>query len=407
MGIANFNKWIRETYPDAIIKFDNIKYDCVYIDLNHILHCCLAGCDTFEQFSNKVCKRLESFINMLNSNKFVIAIDGPAPYPKLLLQRKRRCDNKVITNNNELTPYALTPGTVLIQKIESVVSQKINEMNEHNAFLKIKFETSFSNIDGEGEIKINKKIKEKEGIYNTVLVIGNDADIIVLSKARKIPNIYVYNNSTKVELIDVKKIIAVNNNDFVFISLMLGNDYLPKLCYTTYNTLWQACDTYHFLHKAIINYDFMQKKKYIRKKDCRTLFTFFCILNSLVKPTYAKFNINKYDKKHAKNYIDGLLWSLHLYLDATITKYDYVYNYSNSPTVANIMHYLITNIKKKYLVPISDVLPIDHKHYTIFTIPLSHINLIPKECHDIVNTISKKNLNINNSKDITYIRTLI
>lgn len=401
MGITNFNKWIKEMHPKAILDFNinnSLKYDCVYIDMNHILHYCLANCTTFEQFTNKICKRIDFFVNLLNTSKIVIVIDGPAPYPKLMLQRKRRKDDSnTIKTNIELSPYGLTPGTELITKIEKVITDKINEIKINNKYLNIQFETSFSNVPGEGEIKINKylcNIKTKQ----TVLIIGNDADITVLSMSKIIPNVYVYNNSKTIELIDVKKIKTRNVFDFILSSLLLGNDYLPKLLYTNYDHIWKTCEEFT-LYDSIINYENMIKNKCIEKYDLLSLFTFMYCLNKKVKPIYSKFTFKKYDEKHVKNYIDGILWSLYLYLNGECPKYDYIYQYDNSPTIPNILHYLLKITTHN--VPVSNILPIDHKIYTVFTLPYSYINLIPKEYHDIV-----KKININKKNDINSIRLM-
>lgn len=401
MGITNFNKWIKEMHPVAILDFNintSLKYDCVYIDMNHILHYCLANCTTFGQFADKICKRLDFFVNLLDTLKIVIVIDGPAPYPKLMLQRKRRKDNSdIIKTNIDLSPYGLTPGTTLIKKIEKVILNKLNEIKTNNKYLNIQFETSFSNVPGEGEIKINKylcDIKTKQ----TILIIGNDADITVLSMSKIIPDVYVYNNSKTIELINVKKIKTRNVFDFVFSSLLLGNDYLPKLLYTNYNHIWDTCEEYT-MYNSIINYENMVKNKYIEKYDILSLFTFMYFLNKKVKPSYSKFILKKYDEKHVKNYIDGILWSLYLYLDGNCSKYDYIYQYENSPTIPNIMHYLLKITKHN--VPVSNIIPIDHKIYTVFTLPYSYINLVPKEYHNIV-----KKINQDKEYDINSIRLL-
>jgi 5'-3' exonuclease len=400
MGITNFTKWIKDTYPTSISEFSpTIKYDCVLFDMNHILHCCLSGCSNMDELQVKIETRLNTYINMFNCNTFTFIIDGPASYAKLLLQRKRRKD---VNDISEYSTCNLTPGTELIQKIENMITLYLNKKKQQT-YLKLTFNTYFSDCPGEGEIKINTILSKSN--YKNAVIIGNDADIILIGLARtNIPNIHVYNNNIKnIEVIAVNNIVNSGNSNrynFIFISLLLGNDYLPKLLHADYNKLWYLYNSnMNLKENSFIDYENMIANRKISYNDYSGLYLFFSNLKSLYPAKYLKFDKKKYDKIMVKNYVDGLLWNLYLYIYGDYPSQNYIYTYKTSPSITSILYFLLNDINS-FDIPFSQIKPIPHNIYPVFTMPLG---LIPEKYKFLVSKINS-DMTV---KDIERIRCVL
>ena len=117
MGIHNFQKYLKTTYPSAHKESWLDKYDNLYIDLNYVLH---HICYVSNSRQDILLRTKDYLLNIIKYTKpqkrIVIVADGPAPLAKLILQRKRRLDKVDIFDNrpfNEDTHLEInfTPGT--------------------------------------------------------------------------------------------------------------------------------------------------------------------------------------------------------------------------------------------------------------------------------------------------------
>lgn len=173
--------------------------------------------------------------------------------------------NEIIMNKNKFTwdQTAITPGTNFMKKLDAFLEDKLgtNPVDEiKTQQCSVMF--SGSNIAGEGEHKIFEYLRDKNNNHNNdnTCIYGLDADLIMLSLnhiqySRRIylmrekpdfndelDNIYNPNElmfmsinylasnivSRMINKKDVNKDIQLNKiQDYIFISFLLGNDFMP------------------------------------------------------------------------------------------------------------------------------------------------------------------------------------
>lgn len=396
MGIENFHTWIRQKYARCFLN-SKIKFDYIYVDINHILHNSIYGCKDEKEFIQKIYFHLDLlFNNYLAIHGIFIAIDGPAPYSKVLLQRKRRMQSIKNYNSSELSAIDLTPGTRLMENVNSSIKRYLDNLSNHFLFLNPTF--SFKDVTNadEGEIKIQKALLEnsKNDPQASHLIVGNDSDLVVLASAvQHITNTYVLcKNKNSNEIISVQKLmklirdeyLTINNCienvkdnlhlDFVILSIMIGNDYLPKLNYVNFNILWKSYfDTKHLYPNLIegntFNTDF-----------------FIAFLSSIIcriRPPFRKFNKQKFNRSNIKNYLEGLLWCLEMYRTGECPMYDYFYCGDSSVGPIEVLHFLIIN-NDKIEIPRSDTEAISPEIYTLLLIPKKARSLIPDKYQKLI-----------------------
>lgn len=402
MGIPQFNKWLREEYSDGYLNIKgNNKYDYIYIDTNHILHNCIKPGMEESDFVDKLYSSFNIiFNNFIATKKIIIAIDGPAPYAKLILQRTRRVKYVEKINCDSINSIYLTPGTEFITKIETYIKEYIDMIKCNSTYRTFDAVCIFSDEPGEGEIKIFQKLKE----YGTAdpnskhLIIGNDADLVVLAITQHpIKNInLLVRNKDQYELISVNKLIARFNEkfvkrndkktnkhgslryDFAMLSLMMGNDYFPKLLFSNFNSLW---DVYTYVYQVedgfLVENDRFNEKFLLR------------FINNLVNAKKGKFkkyiNIN-FSETDTENYLEGLLWCFQMYKSGDCPKYDYVFNTKYTPNPVDILNYMLCCSIKDIKIPTSNSKPLLAEDYCLFTMPLQAKKLIPKKYHKLMDT---------------------
>ena len=259
MGILNFNKWIKETYPGSIKKSWLTKYDYVYVDLNYCLHLSSYGVGSEEEMFNKLYILLNSIIDITEPQRgIIICADNVAPLSKLYTQRKRRSHGiKTDVPDSELEPglevtslatfttLNFTPGTMFMLDLGKKIEEYLDNIKKQ---LNIEI---IVDIDepGEAEIKLKAKIMEniKLGDEYTHIYVSNDADVVLLlvtlNNYKNIYicyNPYVYSSSVlsinkllELHVLNVGK--SINHGlDFMAIMLFMGNDYLPKVHFLTF-----------------------------------------------------------------------------------------------------------------------------------------------------------------------------
>ncbi len=120
-GIVGLKKSLYSRFPRSFYKFsvarENFKFpievDHLCIDMNEILHRTVGRRRTLEKSTKLFWSKLDLLISDIAPKKSVIfAFDGPAPFAKLLLQRKIRVfDDRAIK----------TPGKDLMNEMENLI----------------------------------------------------------------------------------------------------------------------------------------------------------------------------------------------------------------------------------------------------------------------------------------------
>ena len=392
MGIEYYTKWLIDNHGSCFVpRSGNNMYDYIYIDLNHTLHTAIHGVATEHQFFGKV---KESLLNLLIEyfprRKLIIAIDGPSPWAKVILQRERRLSSSRKTNLTRINALHITPGTQLLKNLEKFLIKTLNIIAKQYVYIKLDYVILSSDLPNEGEVKLFKELI-KYGTQDpdaTHLVVGNDADLVVLALAcQSVNHINLLSRAGILSLDKFLRSIMNNNNlyginqdatrqDLVIISIMGGNDYLPKLGYVTIDKLFATYKKYRATGADCIT----QNNTFIVPNFKQ----FLDMLNKLVMGSYKKFKIENYDQPKIKNYLDGLLWCLDMYNHGTCSMYDYVYTNSGVILPIYVKYYL--DFYGSPQTPKSNTPPLTSEVYTLITMPKAAKNLIPKKYHKLLDT---------------------
>ena len=493
MGIPLFFRYLVNNYENLTTSNQEIL-DCnnLYLDLNCAIHyCCREVLKDIEfnitkqnEIEMKMIKNVIKYIEILidyskPKDLLYIAIDGSAPKSKLNQQRMRRFKkfyekekieeiqkkNKIEIDTNPVwDTNAITPGTIFMNKL----SIQLKKYFENKKDLKVII--SDSNIPGEGEHKLLKHLREnyKENDYN--MIYGLDADLIMLCLIANKPNIFLlretveFNNKIHVDgykflylsIDNLKKhlieeiMIRMDEqflskeqkdkiiNDYIFISFILGNDFIPHSpsvgiknggidllldLYTRYYL--ELKSNLVILEEKKINHDFLKniirdlgmmedslletfnKKRDRRKRNNRTYDNNFerekDNLNML--PQYNRdieikinqgnfgwrdryykylFNINnrlesdnRYEvDKICHKYIEGLFWNFHYYNYECISwEWSYYYNYP--PSFNDIYLYIDKYVSDINLLQLPKSRPFKPFEQLLMVLPQESKHLLP------------------------------
>jgi len=266
-------------------KIKEVVSSC-YIDFNCLIYECFSKYPkdiVFEEdiFIILIIKELEKLItNVIDiTDLLYIAMDGPAPYCKMILQRYRRY--KSVHNQKMLEEFKLletkidwnssihiTSGTIFMTKLSKEIEKFLQYFKKNK-----KIQTGFSDHlePGEGEHKIMRHIrKNKNRTKKKICIYSQDNDFIVLSslimeehvfilrpdqqqdnnndKTKEQNQTYLFFDSTKYRQAIIQENISVslftnaNNNasdlivyDFILLSFLGGNDFVKPLPFTKIN----------------------------------------------------------------------------------------------------------------------------------------------------------------------------
>ena len=250
-----------------------------------------------------------------------------------------------------------------------------------------------SNVPGEGEIKIFNMLNifSKPNRHYTHLVVGNDADLIVIAMATRTTNnidIMIHLQSEHY-IISIKKLCElyatkIHNNklayfneniksDFCVLSILNGNDYLPKLYYTTFDSLWKA----YFATKRINNNTTLLNDN--GEFNIQFLKDMMFIINQNIAKQFKTFSLSKFNPPKIKKYLEGLLWCLYMYTIGICPDYSYIYEYNKGVSPIDIHYYLILYNIHRIDIPISIIPPLSTNSCMVLLLPKIMKNLLPKQ----------------------------
>lgn len=364
MGIYKFHKWLRQNYPDSISTNLN-KYDHIYFDMNACLHLCSYNSKTEDKLIKNVSNYIKYILFKLSPSKSVtIVSDGSAPMAKLLLQRKRRLEISRKVDINSINPLLFTPGTKFMSNLDKLFEKLINSIKElYNIEVILDF-----NSPGEGEVKILNHI-DKNNSNESHLIVSNDADTIVLANLCKNydkVNVACGNNS-KIEIINIKRISEKYKykDDFSFLALLNGNDYLPKLAYTNFDKI---IDIYKNINKQIV------KDNIIDKEVLKLLIS--QLLLKVNKGYLKNYKLSNFNKKVYDNYMEGLQWCYLSYKNSCCVSYNFMINHKCLIHPLGLYWYLIFD--NKNIVIQEDNNFIENKLYAYLVMPKKGLCLLDK-----------------------------
>jgi len=283
MGIFNFWGWFKNNFSGTIHKLGlsqdletlDINIDNLLIDMNGLFHTSAQKIYQYGSFKPKdksipsiipnnrlqikvfedICKNIENLTLLCRPKKLILAIDGPAPYTKIVQQRRRRFsavinkeeDDKGFDSNN------ITPGTKFMDHLSKYIDWFIRKKISEDILWK-DIEIIFSNekVQGEGENKIISYIRNHGNKDESYIIHGLDADIIMLALGTELEHIYVlrddlYDKTNKYFVVDINlvslqlgemmrwksEIFTYDTKnavrDFIFLCFMIGNDFLSHI----------------------------------------------------------------------------------------------------------------------------------------------------------------------------------
>tara|TARA_Y100000389_G_scaffold171666_1_gene179489 strand:- start:881 stop:2635 length:1755 start_codon:yes stop_codon:yes gene_type:complete len=235
---------------------------------------------------------LETLCSIIPNLEFIyIAIDGVCPRAKMEQQRQRRFHSVCRKNrtskinqdygneldksslNKDIDTNMITPGTRFMHNLSEQIKETIREGGTNSIFKNKTIIFSDSSIPQEGEHKILQHIKEVQhlsingtdkeqqlyGKEHNTIIYGLDGDLIYLSLTTHIPNIYLFREASEygnlavihsgrpylfMDITILQYAIVENFNkycgiveptkinqyidDYVFLGMILGNDFMPK-----------------------------------------------------------------------------------------------------------------------------------------------------------------------------------
>jgi len=243
MGVPTFFRWLCCRYPKIIrdtierepVEMDgrmvpvdldedspNGDFDCLYLDMNGIIHPCCRPEDgpapeDEEHMYENIFLYLDRIFRIIRPKKILyMAIDGVAPRAKMNQQRARRfraaqerdeitreqeklradweAEGRVLPNKQLSKPFdsnVITPGTTFLHKMSEAIRYYVHDRTTNDPLwqkLKCRVIISDANIPSEGEHKILDFIRYQRGQpdYDPNLrhiIYGADADLIMLGLA--------------------------------------------------------------------------------------------------------------------------------------------------------------------------------------------------------------------------------
>eukprot|EP01080_Neovahlkampfia_damariscottae_P001850 gene1850-991_t len=261
MGILQFYQSLEKIFGERILDEyppqTKQQMDHIYFDLNNLLYGIAMKAKTEDEFASLLMKKIiQTLKNYPAGTKTIfLAIDGPAPRAKLLTQRERRFKPSSASKFGKSTkkqflinPLNFTPGTDFLNRLK----QKLKEFCLNSLVFRLKYSNTkffISGADclGEGEFKIFEHMKTlNQTKSENILVVGSDSDLILFGmKNLKKKKIFILKEKDnlfntfeiKHELLKRKKKGMENGSehgnrtvdDFIFLTLLNGNDYFPKL----------------------------------------------------------------------------------------------------------------------------------------------------------------------------------
>ena len=269
MGVPYLFAMLKKRYPSCV-KYARVAIcDSLFLDWNGGIH--IACRNVLEETSSlnmsvvnlekKMIKRivsdLHSTIKTANPQKLVyIAIDGVAPSSKISHQRKRRYktvkdkelmsqlkkEHHISDNIASWDSNSITPGTNFMKTICHALKTEFQQSPQYK-----NIEVIFSSADahGEGEQKIIQYIRSQSTKkLGHCWIHGLDADFIFLTLLTSHVSVTMWRDDPKqscfLEIDELRDLLVSDLSsekeesvniikDLVFLSSLLGNDFLPGM----------------------------------------------------------------------------------------------------------------------------------------------------------------------------------
>ncbi|KAI9747734.1 MAG: hypothetical protein M1815_003933 [Lichina confinis] len=258
MGVPKFFRWLSERYPtiSQLIAENRIpEFDCLYLDMNGIIHNCThkdTDSPTFRLTEDKMFIAIFNYIEHLfgkikPKQLFFMAVDGVAPRAKMNQQRSRRfrtaleaetAREKAIRQGIQMPkeePFdsnCITPGTEFMAKLTRQLKYFINKkISEDVEWQGVEIVLSGHEVPGEGEHKIMEYIRlaKAQPNYDPNLrhcLYGLDADLIMLGLLSHDPHFCLLREEVTFGRQNQKKSKELEHQNFYLLHLCIVREFL-------------------------------------------------------------------------------------------------------------------------------------------------------------------------------------
>ncbi|KAI4153652.1 MAG: hypothetical protein LQ341_000512 [Variospora aurantia] len=258
MGVPKFFRWLSERYPaiSQLIAENRIpEFDCLYLDMNGIIHNCThseSDSPAFRMTEDKMFIQIFNYIEHLYGKirpkqLFFMAIDGVAPRAKMNQQRARRfrtaldaevAKEKAIREGAQMPAEdafdsnCITPGTEFMAKLTKQLKYFINKkISEDADWQGVDIVLSGHEVPGEGEHKIMEYIRlaKAQPDYDSNVrhcLYGLDADLIMLGLLSHDPHFCLLREEVTFGRQSQKKSKELEHQNFFLMHLCIVREYL-------------------------------------------------------------------------------------------------------------------------------------------------------------------------------------
>ncbi|KAI9760654.1 MAG: hypothetical protein M4579_001518 [Chaenotheca gracillima] len=258
MGVPKFFRWMSERYPaiSQLIAENRIpEFDCLYLDMNGIIHNCThkdSDSPTFRMTEDKMFIAIFNYIEHLfgkikPKQLFFMAIDGVAPRAKMNQQRSRRfrtaldaeqARDKAIKQGLEMPKEdafdsnCITPGTDFMARLTEQLKYFVNKkVSEDVDWQGVEIVLSGHEVPGEGEHKIMEYIRQAKAQpgYDANVrhcLYGLDADLVMLGLLSHDPHFCLLREEVTFGRQSQKKAKELEHQNFYLMHLCIVREYL-------------------------------------------------------------------------------------------------------------------------------------------------------------------------------------
>jgi 5'-3' exoribonuclease 1 len=292
MGVPYYYRKVWEKFPEVIVTQIALVWD-LYFDFNGLIHWAITEASKERVYQSKYHNsyidfifklieiRVDQHVKLVNPQKrIIICIDGQAVRGKMKQQIQRRSKGPVETemrknikrqygeevNEQTFDRVNATPGTEFMHLLNKFVKKIAIKYSKHYEVI-----ISDSNEAGEGEHKLFNFLKRNSGDLvidkknpensQKIVIVGLDADLIMLSLVTHYSNLYLMRESVEKNVKDADNIFtyidiglfrqllvseirynikAIDKttlyqkettesiiDDYIFMCFLLGNDFIP------------------------------------------------------------------------------------------------------------------------------------------------------------------------------------
>jgi 5'-3' exonuclease len=279
MGVPQLFGWLFRKYKNIVSVTIDKKMDILYFDFNGLIYHSYANLmkEKYDALKDAPLRRRQEVLieEILKYTKSIIcttvkpkmaylSIDGVVPMAKMHQQRLRRYkspylkewENDIkkrygIYKEELLDTNQITPGTDFMR----LLNESLQHAIDTKYFDDVQMFLSDSEKIGEGEHKIVADIREKQFKDKNICIYGLDADLILLSLTIPNNNVFLLRENVHIDASfanpllyvsipilaesvyhEIMKEMSVKSldkqriiRDYVFLSFLLGNDFLHCL----------------------------------------------------------------------------------------------------------------------------------------------------------------------------------